>query len=148
MSNAFERLLFWQASYHEELNVKQKYCQTKSTQSQATRARIIDEWFSICEQQQEPCIRLHWRGKRANVHWDYLSYHHELDEIFSGQKGDALRSHILDMFSRAAQELRDTKMTCMAARDTADFERLPERIAVNIAAELYDLVVRHVKRYT
>ncbi|VEA48623.1 Uncharacterised protein [Salmonella enterica subsp. arizonae] len=78
--------------------MRQKYCLTKSTQSPTTRDKIVAEWFRICEQRQEPCIRLHWRGKRANVHWDHLSYAQEIDEVFSGEKGDVLRSDILDMF--------------------------------------------------
>jgi len=71
-----------------------------------------------------------------------------MDNLFSGENGDMLRSDILEMFQRIVQEQRDANMTCMAARDTADFECIPDSIATNLAAELHDLIVRHVKRFT
>lgn len=128
--------------------MKQKYCQTKSTQSAKTRTRITEEWFYTCEQEQIPCIRLNWTDSRANIHWDHFSYLRTMDDAFSGDNGEKLRGCVLDMFRRLAEEHRDTKMECMAARDTVDLARLPGKAAENIAAELYDIIARHCDEFT
>ncbi|HHJ4523177.1 TPA: hypothetical protein ACQJL1_003150 [Citrobacter freundii] len=127
--------------------MKQKYCQTKSTQSPLTRERIANAWFITCERDQIPCIRLHRRGMRANIYWDYLSYPRAMDNAFSGKGGEQLRACVLDMFRRVVEEHSDPRMTCIASSDTVHLEGIPGKVAENIASELYDMIVRHCDEF-
>lgn len=127
--------------------MKKKFCLTTSRQSDAVCYQRESAWFAHCEAEEIPYIQLRRRAKRTDIHWNYITYPHSLDEAFNGEHGAWLRSEVREMFARVAYENRNTTMSYMASGWTADFHDVPNAIAESLACELYDLVACHLLNF-
>ena len=120
-----------------------QYCLIKTTQHADRRQKIIDHWFDHCETANIPYICLTQRGRRSDIHWNYTAYPLHGDEAFTGESGERLRLAAKDVFANICFTYRDTKIAFMATGQTIDFEAVPNRLAENLAKEIYSLVSRH-----
>lgn len=81
------------------------------------------------------------RTKYADVHWDYITYSKEVDEVLEGL-GTRLRDRAIDIFKQYANA--NSRYT--ASGHLVWFKNLEIESARLAASELYDLIVESVDR--
>lgn len=98
-------------------------------------------WLDHCELNQVPFITVKTRNKYADVHWDYIAYSNEVDEILESL-GTTLRDGAVEIFNRYAGK----KSRYTASSHLVWFKNLEVEQAREAASELYDLVVKSIER--
>jgi hypothetical protein len=98
-------------------------------------------WFDRCVTSQIPFIKVKTRSKYADIHWDYITYSKEVDEVLE-DLGARLRDSAIDIFKQYANE--NSRYT--ASGHLVWFKNLEIESARLAASELYDLIVDSVNR--
>ncbi|WP_421722005.1 hypothetical protein [Alloalcanivorax xenomutans] len=98
-------------------------------------------WFERCESNQIPFITVKTRTKYADVHWDYIAYSKEVDEVLGGL-GTRLRDNAIDIFKKYA----NANSRYAASGHLVWFKNLEIESARLAASELYDLIAESVNR--
>jgi hypothetical protein len=64
-------------------------------------SEIENDWFRHCESAQVPFITVKPRSMYADVHWDYITYSTEVDDILESL-GNTLRDDAIEIFKKYA----------------------------------------------
>lgn len=100
-----------------------------------------NDWFRHCESVQIPFITVKPRSKYADVHWDYIAYSKEVDDILESL-GNTLRDDAIKLFKQYA----NAKSRYTASGHLVWFKNLEVDSARLAASDLYDLIVDSVNR--
>ncbi|MCK7546318.1 hypothetical protein MLC59_19370 [Marinobacter bryozoorum] len=116
----------------------EKYVELSDTSSDFAKENV---WLEHCELKQIPFITVKTRSKYADVHWDYITYSNEVDEILESI-GTTLRDSAVEIFNQYASK----KSRYTASGHLVWFKNLEIEQAREAASDLYDLVVRSIER--
>lgn len=97
--------------------------------------KIENAWYQQCDKKQVPFIKINSRTKFADVHWDYITYNPELDNLIS-ETADKFTQAATEIFNRHANHKSSYKLNGSLVW-FYDLEIPKARLA---ASELYDLV--------
>ena len=97
-------------------------------------------WFKTCKENNIPYITLSIRTKFADVHWDYITYPMEVDEILE-QLGDSLTNKVIEIFNEYANE----KSKYSVNNHLVWFKNLEIEQAKLAAADLHNLIAESVE---
>ena len=100
-----------------------------------------NDWFRHCESTQVPFITVKPRSMYADVHWDYITYSKEVDDILENL-GTTLRDDAIEIFTKYA----NAKSRYTASGHLIWFKNLEIDSARLAASELYDLIAGSVSR--
>lgn len=100
-----------------------------------------DDWFRHCESAQIPFITVKPRSTYADVHWDYITYAKEVDELLESM-GNTLRDDAIEIFKKYA----NAQSRYTASGHLIWLKNLEVESARLAASELYDLIVCSVTR--
>jgi hypothetical protein len=103
-------------------------------------AKVENEWYKICQKEQIPFITLKSRTKLADVHWDYITYPTNVDDILNDLNGQ-LRDNAIEIFMKYA----DKRSAYTANDHLVWFKNLEIEKAKIAAEELYDLVTAYIE---
>lgn len=94
-----------------------------------------NDWVRHCESAQIPFITIKLRSTYADVHWDYITYSKEVDDILESL-GNTLRDDAIEIFKKYA----NAKSRYTASRHLIWFKNLEVDSARLAASELYDVI--------
>lgn len=115
----------------------QKYFETPKNDM---KVKAENAWFEICRENCIPYITLKNRTKFADVHWDYITYSTEVENILNAGNG-RIRDGAIEIFKRHA----NTKSKYEANDLTAWLKNLEIPKAKLAAEELYDFIAAYVE---
>jgi hypothetical protein len=98
-------------------------------------AKKENEWFEHCGSSQIPFITVKPRSEYADVHWDYITYSTEVDNILEGL-GTTLRDGAIGIFKKYG----NAKSRYTASGHLVWFKNIEIENARLAASELYDLI--------
>ena len=101
------------------------------------------DWERHCGEKQIPCICIKPQGSTSTVHFDYIMFDDELDELFVGKPEQKLQKAVLNLFADYATRF-PSKMVCINAGMITTIKSVPNDVAPSLATALYDVVASYV----
>lgn len=92
-------------------------------------------WFNHCQRQSIPFIIVKPATKYADVHWDYITYHPDIDDVLHAREKE-LKEKATAIFMKYANE----KSEYLVNASLIYYDRLGVDEAKKAAAELFDLI--------
>ena len=102
--------------------------------------KIENAWFETCRKNNIPFITLKIRTKFADVHWDYIAYSSEVDQILNSANGQ-VRDGAIAIFKKYA----NSRSEYVANDLIVSFKNLDIPKATSAAEELYDFVADYIE---
>ncbi|MBQ4779080.1 hypothetical protein F9U39_16235 [Pectobacterium versatile] len=101
------------------------------------------DWERHCGEKQIPCVCIKLQGSTSTVHFDYIIFDDELDELFVGEPEQKLQRAVLNLFADYATRF-PSKMVCINAGMISTIQSVPNDVAPSLATALYDVVASYV----
>lgn len=115
----------------------QKYVELAKNDLQA---KAENAWFETCRKNNIPFITLKIRTKFADVHWDYIAYSSEVDQILNSGNGQ-VRDGAIAIFKKYANSRSEYEANDLIV----SFKNLDIPKAKFAAEELYDFVAAYIE---